>query len=407
MKNLVVIFGGKSTEHDISILTAQQVLSAVDKTKYNVIPIYITHNGKWLSGEKLFEIDTYKDFCERGLFEVSILPNSQYLHIKRFHKFKAYKKIDCAIISCHGKNGEDGTIQGLLELAQIPYTSSGVLGSSLGLDKIAMKKIFAYNKIPITKFVVVTKKQFEKQDFEQIKKIELPAIVKPNSLGSSIGISVCKNYDELVDGLNLAFMFDDKAIVERLVENLKEVNISVLGDRENSIVSITEEVINKGEFLTFDKKYLTGHAKQKVEKNTKNSEIIKEKQQKNANFQQKSNIGTKNGMQNLDRIMPANITKLQKEKIETLAKRIFNVTNSKGVVRIDFMINSKTGKIYANEINTIPGSFAFYLWERSGIKFDALLDKLVDIAINHKSEKDKLLSNFVSSVLNQNQIKQK
>ena len=422
-KNIVIIYGSRSTEHDISILSALQIYNAIDKQKYNVDLIYVSHNFKWYTGKKLRDLSTYKEFDTKGLKEVAILPSSQYLYIKNMLGFRQYKKIDCAILSLHGKNGEDGTIQGLLELSQIPYTSSGVVGSSVGLDKNIMKQVFLQNKIPITKYVELCKSDFDSKNYniqKIIKKVELPVIVKPNSLGSSIGISVCRTIDELIDGIKLAFLFDEKVLIEKLVQNLKEVNISVLGDGKDCIVSATEEVQNKGEFLTFEKKYLSSNFPNKTQNKVKNNQKNSKIEAKNSNFATKSkkelefltnkvdsetqnnkSSGTKNGMQNLDRIIPANITKTQKKLIENLAKKIFIATNSKGVVRIDFMIDTKTQKVYANEINTIPGSFAFYLWEKCGITFDKLADRLIEIASNRNKEQEKLISNFDSSVLNQ------
>ena len=221
------------------------------------------------------------------------------------------------------------------------------------------------------------------------KKIDFPLVVKPNTLGSSIGISLVKNADELKDAIDLAFKFDDNVIIEKCVENLKEVNIAVLGDMDECIVSMTEEVTNSGGLLSFEKKYLS--------QNGKSNQTDFNKKMCNSSPQKLG--GAKNGMQNLDRIMPAKITRKQAKEIEFLAKNIFEVTKSKGVVRIDFMIDTKTGKVYANEINCIPGSFAFYLWQKQGIGFDKLAEKLIEIAKKSNKKKEKLLSVFESNVI--------
>lgn len=377
-KNIVVIFGSRSTEHDISIISALQVINALDKEKYDVLPIYITSGGKWLCGKKLLQINTYKNFCEKGYDEVGILPSSNHIYYKKFGKFKIGKVIDFAFIVCHGKNGEDGTIQGLLELSQIPYSSSGILGSSIGLNKIAMKRIFEAYKLPICKFVTLSRTEFDNNGINKvIENISPPVIVKPCNLGSSIGISVCNTKKELFDAVKLAFLFDRDVLVEQLVEDLTEVNISVLGDREDAVCSITEEPNNKG-LLSFDKKYLTG---------------IKNCQNKN---------GEKNGMNSCSRTIPANITKKQKKQIELLSLAIFDKLECKGIVRIDFLIDNITKKVYVNEINTIPGSFAFYLWEQSGLPFDKLLDRVVEIGLKHFKQQNELTISFASSVLNQN-----
>ena len=399
-QNLAVIFGGKSTEHDISILTAIQVMSAVDRAKYNLFPVYITKEGEWFFGDDLLDTKFYSNFDERKLKRVSILPNSKFLHIKKLNRYKPFKKIDIAIIACHGKNGEDGTIQGLLELAGIPFQSSGVDGSAIGLDKILMKQIFQANDIPITQFVTLNRTDFkgEKSLKSILTKIELPVVVKPNRLGSSIGISVCETLDDLVKAIELAFLFDDKIIIEKKVEHLKEVNISVLGSGTNCVVSQTEEVQNKG-FLSFEKKYLSNSTSK-----TETKKVCSNIEENKSNSNVAQNSGQKAGMQNMDRIIPANIPASQIKQIEKLAKKIFACLNSKGVVRIDFMIDQKAKKVYANEINTIPGSFAFYLWEKSNISFSNLIDKLVDIAKSDMIQKQKLTSTFSSTVLTRNQM---
>lgn len=371
MKNLVVIFGGKSTEHDISILTACQVMSAIDSKKYNINPIYIDNKGEWYGGDELKNVTFYKKFNTKKLKSVAILPCSDFLWQKGLGGYKKLCKIDCAIVSCHGKNGEDGTVQGLLELANIPYTSSGVLGSCVGLDKIAMKKLFSSENLPICPFIAVNKSQFKSVE-DLLLQIDLPVIVKPSRLGSSIGISVAKTIDELKEAVDLAFMFDENIIVEKLVENLKEINISVLGDGVNAVCSVTEEPQNRGEFLSFSSKYLSGA--------------------KNEN----------NGMQNISRIMPANIDNQTIRNIENLAKKIFALLDCKGVVRIDFMQNTQTNELFVNEINTIPGSFAFYLWEKTGLSFEKLIDRLIEIAINSNQSQNKLTSSFSSCVLSNN-----
>ena len=374
-KNIAVIFGGESTEHDISILTALQVMNALDKQKYHLMPIYISNNGKWFSGKALTDIKFYQNFCQRKLKEVAILPSDTHLYVKKFRKYRQGQNIDCAVLACHGKNGEDGTLQGLLELSHIPYSSSGVFASSVCLDKQKMKEIFKANKIPVCNFVALTKKQFKNKEVD-LNGFKFPVIVKPNSLGSSIGISVCKNVHELENALNFAFCFDDIALIEKYIENLAEVNISVLRVNEKVICSTTEQPLSKG-LLSFEKKYLAGR--------TKNMPA-----------------GAKNGMQNADRIIPAKITKKQENLINNLAKKIYEITKSKGVVRIDFMIDNTTDKVYANEINTIPGSFAFYLWQKSDVSFDKLLDILIEEAIKEQAQKRKYTTKFSSSVLSQN-----
>lgn len=387
MKNIIVIFGAKSTEHDISIITASQVLSALDRLKYNVIPVYIDTNGIWWTGKNLFDIKFFKQNSKKGLKEVAILPNSQFLFKKQFGIFRRYKKIDCAIVSCHGKNGEDGTVQGLLELSNIPYSSAGVLASAVGLDKVKMKQLFAYFGFPQSKFFAINKNQYDVAGIDLVlENLDFPLIVKPSKLGSSIGISICKTAEELKDALDLAFMFDDEVVVEKLIENLKEVNIAVLGNGNECECSMTEQPNSNGKMLTFEKKYIDSSNK---------------KLGKKVNAKAKNNCGTKNGMQNLDRIMPAQISKKEQRQIEALARQIFVNLKLKGVVRMDFMIDTNQKQIYINEINTIPGSFAYYLWSDK-YSFSQLLDKIVDYALDSYRDKQNLLLTFTSNVLSGN-----
>lgn len=449
-KNILVIFGGKSTEHDISILTGCQVANALNKNYYNILPLYITKQGKWHCDNRLLDINFCAHFNPKFAREVTVLPSDNWLYKRTCLGYKKMAKIHCAIVCCHGKNGEDGSVQGLLELAGIPYTSSGILGSCVGLDKIAMKHMFKANKVPICKYFALQKSEFEQGGVDWVlKNIKLPVIVKPNTLGSSIGISVVSNHSQLEDALNTAFLFDDKVVIEALVQNLQEVNISVLGDGANCVCSTTEQPTNASEFLTFADKYLRSsknapkvannfasngpgkstnehmsmrcgenkstQALQCSENEVTNKKMLQCGENKNVdtnalqcgkceNIDHNKNVETgcklnQNGMQSASRIMPANITKQQDKKIRHLAQKVFALLDCKGVVRIDFLIDKTTQNVYVNEINTIPGSFAFYLWEQSGIRFDVLLDKLILIATNHHKKQSLYTTNFATSVL--------
>ncbi|MBQ0017271.1 MAG: D-alanine--D-alanine ligase [Clostridiales bacterium] len=391
-KTVCVIFGGVSTEHDISILSAMQVIENLDKTKYEILPIYITKKGEWLCGDELKNVKTFKNFDEKKFKKVAILPSSDWLYIKKISGYKKYKKVDCAFVIMHGMNGEDGTIQGLLELSNIPYTSSGIFGSSVGMDKLRQKMMLESLDLNIVPYTYITKTDYEKLDKRNlVDKMAFPLIVKPNKLGSSIGISVCKNNKELKSALDLGFKFDDICLIEEYVKNKKEVNISVLGYNGEIMLSETEEPIDKKEFLDFNEKYLSGKNGGKVS-GTK----IKKEKRENSETKKCGKLG---GLKDLSRKMPAEIDEKSKKIIEQYAREIFVMLDLKGVVRIDFIIDTKEDKVFVNEVNTIPGSMAFYLWEAKGIKFKKELDMLYDYAIKENIEKNKKIYTFDSKIL--------
>lgn len=374
-KNIAVVFGGKSSEHDISIITGLQVLGAIDKNKYNVLPLYIDRMGHFLTGEPLKQIKSYGKTMlnKKSVFEVSLLPSSNFLYKHHKNKLKKWLEIDCALLCMHGVNGEDGSLQGFLELCNIPYTSSGVVSSGVCMDKVLTKHILTSLNLPIVHWFSVTRNEFlEKIDNidEQIKNsFNYPVVVKPANLGSSIGIAVCHNKDELQEGLLVASQFDYKIIIEQCIVNLKEVNCSVLGYQDDIKVASLEEPVSYKEFLTFNEKYMSTKSKNSI------------------------------GMASLNRILPANITKNQEEIIKKLAKKVFYEFDCAGVVRIDFIIDKITHKIYVNEINTIPGSLAFYLWEHDKLYFSVLIDKLIGLAYEKLNQKQKNKYTFESSVL--------
>lgn len=387
-KNIAVIFGGKSTEHDISILSSMQVMEALDKTKYEILPIYIEKSGRWFFGKNLEAIETFRHFNLKGLSEVAILPTDNHLYIKKLGKFKQYKKIDCAFIIMHGLNGEDGTIQGLLELSNIPYTSSGILASSVGIDKLAQKRMFESLSIPVVPYTFLTGREYEKLNKKiRLESFTFPVVVKPNRLGSSIGISFCKNQKQLNNALELAFKFDDVVLIEKAVKKLKEINISVLGYNGDMLLSTTEEPITNHELLTFSDKYCGGQKGKNATKLTKKVDNLS------------ICSGTKSGMQSLSRIVPARIDFNTKQLVENYAKQIFTGLNCKGVIRIDFLFNETKKVLYVNEVNTIPGSLAFYLWEYKGLSFTQELDKIIEIAFLEHQDKNNKTFVFESKVI--------
>lgn len=340
MKSVGVIFGGVTCEHDVSVITAIQLMQNIDKSKYKIYPIYISKTGEWYVDEKLLDINIYKDFNKYAL-DIKmgcIVPNKPSIMMKNkgFFNKEDFIYLDVAIPAMHGMNGEDGTLQGLLELANIPYTSSGVLGSSVGMDKILMKKVFEAHNIPVLPYTYFLRSEWQENKVEILKnieeKLEYPMFVKPSNLGSSIGISKAKDRKGLEDAIEIAISFDERIIVEKGLENLKEINCSALGRANDVTVSTTEEPVSWEDFLTFDEKYLSGG------KNSKTSET---------------------GMASMVRRIPANITKEQESKIKDLTLKSFKALNSKGVVRVDFLIDNIDSRVYVNEINTIPRFICF------------------------------------------------
>ncbi len=363
---LAVFFGGRSVEHDVSIVTGLQAIEHVNQEKYEVIPVYLARNGAWYTGNKLLDVSIFQEFekheSEVQQVRLSTVPGEGLLTEAE------PLKIDVAVLCMHGLHGEDGTLQGLLELADIPYTSPSVGGSAAGMDKALMKKVFAGCGFPMMPYVDFTRHAYQTQTDEVIAKAEqlgYPLYVKPANLGSSIGISRVENQEELKQAIDLAFAYDRKIVVEKGVADAMEINCSVLGLGDDCRASLCEKPLGWKDFLTFEDKYLRGG------------------KGKNAATRQ----------------IPAPIGEEMTNQIQTLAKQIFTEMDCKGVVRIDFLVDNQTGALYVNEINTIPGSMAFYLWEPCGISYAALIDELVDIAIKAAEEKKKNSYAYDSAIL--------
>lgn len=393
MKRLGVIFGGVTCEHDVSIVSGLQLIENVNKSKYEVIPIYIHSNGEWYTGDELLNSKIYKEFdkYESTLKKAIIPPNQKGLLIfeKGFFAKNKFIELDVVIPAMHGMNGEDGTLQGLLELANIPYTSSGVLGSSVGMDKILMKKVFEAHDLPVLPYTYFIRDEWNEDKNKVLEKIEealtYPMFVKPSNLGSSIGISKAKDREGLINAIEIAVNYDSRVIVEKGVEKLTEINCSALGFGDDVKTSVCEQPVNWEEFLTFEDKYMRGS---KGAKSAKSSSGTTNK------------LGIKQGgMESMDRRIPANIPENQTNEIQDLTKKTFKCLNSKGVVRIDYIIDNEENKVYINEINTIPGSFSFYLWRHNGLEYPELIDKLVEIAEKANEEKNKNNYTYKSDII--------
>lgn len=378
MKNVGVIFGGRSVEHEVSIITGLQIIENIDKTKYKVIPIYINKDGKWLTGDSLMKYDNFKENKFSDTKEILISPNHKdnnlYAHPENIGLFgkKVIEQIDVVIPSIHGTHGEDGTLQGLFELMDIPYVGGSVLSSSVGMDKILMKDVFKANSLPIVDYYWFYRSKWNINKEEILNNIEeqlgYPVFVKPANLGSSIGINIAKDRDGLEESIEVAISYDRKIIIEKAVSNPREINCAVLGYDEELITSLCEEPLGWDEVLTFDDKYVKSNAK-----------------------------GGKSSGER--RIIPADISGDLRVQIEELAKRSFIAIDGKGTSRIDFLID-EDNKVYVNEINTVPGSFGFYLWEKKGYPFNELIDELIDIAIKTHKEKELNIYHYDSDLFN-------
>ena len=384
--NVAVFFGGKSTEHEISCISANQVIHALNKEKYEVLPIYISKDNEFYIGDQLFDLANYSSFINNPaaiLDKVSIYKDGNSVVVKTLNGlFKKQYTIDVAFPVVHGTNVEDGSLAGFLQMLDLPYTSCDVLGGSLGQDKAAMKDIFKAQGIPMVDYFVIYNHDFEdnyKDYFAKAKKIGFPLIAKPANLGSSIGIQIIKTQKEFKEKISACLKFDFKVIVEKMVTNLKEVNVAVIGSDEVCKTSAIEEVTNG--FLDYDKKYQPNKGSKKL-----GAKIA-------------SNKTASKGMASTARKVPADLTKKQEETIRNIAVKAFNVLNSFGCVRIDFMIDKDNNKIYCNEINTIPGSLAYYLWKEVGLDFDKECDELIKNALNRYAKKTKKTYSFDTNIL--------
>lgn len=363
--NIGVFFGGRSTEHEISVISASQAMHAINRDKYEVTPIYISKDGKWYTGDALFEVKNYRNMPKllKELEPVYMRPVYDDYNLYKIKKpvfgSDVVTKLDVVIPVLHGSNGEDGIFEGVLESIGIPFAGCNTLSSANGMDKVTMKMILQANDIPVVEYVWFTDKQWYKQKNELIDRIEsklgYPVIVKPANLGSSVGIGRAKNREELIDKVEDAEKYSTRLIVEKMVENLQEINCSVLGDCDDYRMSVLEEPIKSGEILSYEDKYMGG---------TKGAK----------------------GMQASQKRIPAELPEAETKKIQFLAGETFRVLSCHGVSRVDVIVDADTRDIYVNEINTIPGSLSFYLWEATGLSFEKLMDTLVSLAVKRKRE---------------------
>lgn len=365
-----VFFGGRSVEHEISVISALQAINAFNQEKYEVIPVYISKEGKWFTGEALLDVSNYKDMkgLENMVEEVYMKPVfGDYKLYRAKVRGGLFSKKDPIVADLHiafpvlhGSHGEDGMFQGVLESIGIPYVGCDTLSSANGMDKITMKMILHESGIPVVDYVWFTDREWLSNREGVDKKVEeelgYPVIVKPANLGSSVGINKASDRKSLDSAIENAIKFSSRIIVEHMVEDMMEINCSVLGDADHRESSVCEEPIKHKDFLTYDEKY---------------------------------GGGEKSGMQSSQKRIPADIPAETSSAIQKLASETFRVLACNGVSRIDFMIDKDTNDIYVNEINTIPGSLSYYLWEETGISFQDLIDKLIALSLKRKRDTDR------------------
>lgn len=383
-KNIIVAFGGVSPEHEVSVLSAMQAISAFGDTEYNIVPLYITKSGRWLTGEYLLELEHYKDLDrvqEIGIpctFSHDELGKPVLLETKKRGLFSSPEKhsIYTVFPAFHGSEGENGSFQGVCEMYNVPYAGSGVFASSLGMDKVKAKELCLAHNIPVVESVNFFEPGWEEhQDniLDNIEELGYPVIVKPVNLGSSIGVMKTGSREKLIDAVETAFRFDANLLVEKAIAPLMEINCSVLGDPEEAKPSVCERPLTKEETLSFEDKY------------------------------QSEEAGSK-GMASADRVIPADISDELTSRIQDLAVRIFKEFRASGVARLDFLVNADTTEVYFNEINTIPGSFSFYLWDKSGINITELMVELVNIARKRHQQKTGRVRSYETNLLSQKAV---
>jgi D-alanine-D-alanine ligase len=388
IETVAVVFGGRSGEHEVSIITAHQVMDALEVAGYSLLPIYISKDGEWFAGEKLNNLKLFQDRNLElnkvdNVWKVSLSPDRSIrtLILHPEGKRGIFRKppqlwADVFFPTVHGSFGEDGTLQGLFELADVPYVGSNVLASAVGMDKAKMKDIFRAAGIPVLECVTLSRNEFQQDNKASLLHLEnfceYPLMVKPLRLGSSIGVKRCKNSEELKYALEVAFYLDMNILVERALENFTEVNCSVIGPPEEA--SVCEQPVTSGDILSFESKYKEGNKKT-------------------------SPSGSKGGMASSKRILPAPLSPSLTERVQDLAIKAFRAIGASGVARLDFLIDNSEKALFLNEINTMPGSLAFYLWEASGLPFDQLVKRVIDIALESYAAKSGTKFSFEANLL--------
>ncbi len=378
IKTVGVIFGSRSVEHDVSIVTAQQVMQALSSDRYDVVPIYITRDGRWLSGPALRELKTFQtdEIADiMGMKEVVISPDTHHhgliiQPVSGFFSRSQVRRLDVVFPALHGTHGEDGTIQGLLELADIPYVGAGVMASAIVRDKIMLKTVLAQAGLPVVEHLGFSRQAWTEDAGRVLAEIEeklgYPVFVKPASLGSSIGVARAKDADETRTYITIAATFDRRVIVEKALSDAMEVNCALLGNGPYR-ASVLEQPITWQEFLTYEEKYMRSEGPA--------------------------------GMKGAERKIPAPISAELTARIQSMAQDAFAAVDGRGTARVDFLVREEAGEVYINEINTMPGSLAFYLWQEEGMTPADVVDELIRLAFDAHAEKRKTIYNYKTGLI--------
>lgn len=381
MIHIAVLYGGKSVEHEVSVITAMQALAVIEEMKgFRAIPIYVSKEGKWYTGENINHIEKYKDIGAllKECRNVALVPSEKAgvarlvdLDGKKTFYDEKVSRVDMVFPIIHGTGGEDGTLQGMLDLIGVPYIGCGAMAAATTMDKSVTKLILKSAGIPQMPgkwFFTDSIDTHLSRILDSCEKdLIYPMIVKPADVGSSVGVKSANNRQELAEAIQFAAHFSTKIIVEFKLEDNYEINISVLGDRMEQRLSVCEHPMSNSEFLTYEDKYM-------------------------------SSGGTK-GMSSAKREIPADIPDMLRRQIENIARSCFVQLDCAGVVRIDFLVDRTTAKPFVCELNTIPGSLAFYLWEATGMNFETLIRELVDIAFRVHRRKNRVMHSIDSNLL--------
>ncbi|TVR21079.1 MAG: D-alanine--D-alanine ligase [Anaerolineaceae bacterium] len=373
-----VIFGGRSVEHDVSIVTGHQIMRAFDRERYEVVPVFITRDGKWYTGEPLLELDNFRDeevISYRGVHSAVLSPSVQHHGLivnpisGRLQRSEV-KRLDVVFPAVHGSHGEDGTLQGLCELADIPYVGCGVLASALANDKAMTKSVLQAAEIPVIDGLTLTRDSWLDDREGTVARIAealgYPVFVKPATLGSSIGVARADDENALTLAIDIAASFDRHLIVERAAVKAVEINCAVMGYGDDMQASVLEQPVSWEEFLTYEEKYMRGGG----------------------------------GMKSAERIIPAPLDEALTARIQQTAVSAFRAVGGHGIARIDFLYDESTDQVYLNEINTMPGSLAFYLWQETGLSAGEVVDKLVSLAGSAYADKRRNTYNYQTSLIN-------
>jgi D-alanine-D-alanine ligase len=387
-KTVAVLFGGRSVEHEVSVISGHQIMDALRAAGHRVLPIYVAKDGEWYAGERLHNLKLYTDpagdpTSAGGVYRVSLSPDRSIRQLvihphARQGLFRRPPQLwaDVFFPCLHGSFGEDGSLQGLFELADVPYVGAGVAAAAIAMDKVLTKLICRSIAIPVLDCTVVSRHEWQQAAAGVLERIELfcayPMIVKPVCLGSSIGVTRCNDRATLREAVATALTLDDRVLVEPALTDFIEINCAVMGPPEQA--SVCEQPITHEAILSFDAKYKRGGKGAKQARNPQ-------------------------GMAALERIIPAPIAPDLAQRVQSLAERAFNAIGAAGTARLDFLYQSDRDALYLNEINSIPGSLAFYLWEATGIAFDDLVDKLIAIAEQRHHERSHTQFSFEVNLL--------